>query len=99
MFENYPFTQEEGGRADEDLKLLALSTCGFCRKSKAFLREEGWTFSWIDVDLLPPEEKQELVREFQEQFKARPMYPCLIINEADLLMSFIRPQWETRLKA
>ena len=35
------------------VKLYALSTCGWCRKTKELLVEEGVDHEFVDIDLAP----------------------------------------------
>lgn len=98
MFETVAFVHEDGVKVQHGLQLLAISTCGFCRKAKQFLKENGCAFDWVDVDLIDPEEKSKIASEFQKKFDARLMYPCLVVDGSDYLMSFIKVQWERMLE-
>ena len=97
MFENIPFTEVEGPRNEKDLMLFAISTCGFCRKAKKFLKKNGLTHKYIDVDTLDPVDKSDIAHEFKSHFGERIMYPCLIVDGKEFLFSFIRVQWQEKL--
>jgi|GEM_PF-3996188 len=46
-------TEQVGGEDRGDVLLYALSTCGWCRKTKALLKELGVQYRYVDVDLVP----------------------------------------------
>ena len=48
--------QHVPGKNMGDLKLFALSTCPWCRKTKQLLDELGVEYNFVDVDLLPANE-------------------------------------------
>ena len=52
MFDSHEWNQVEGKGEIEDLTLLALSTCGFCKRARAFLDAEGWAYGFTDIDKL-----------------------------------------------
>ena len=43
----------------EQVFVYALSTCPWCRKTKAFFKEHGVPFGYVDVDTLPEHTAQE----------------------------------------
>jgi glutaredoxin len=47
------------GKDVGDIKMFALSTCGWCKKTKAFLSDHGIAYSYVDVDLLEGGEMDE----------------------------------------
>jgi glutaredoxin-like protein NrdH len=56
-----------------DVMLYALSTCGWCRKTKELLKELGVGFSYTDVDTLTGDEKQAIVDEVKKWNPSRPL--------------------------
>jgi glutaredoxin-like protein NrdH len=60
--------------------LFALSTCGWCAKTKALLKELGVDHSFVYVDLLPPDEMNEALQEV-ERYNPRGSFPTLVIGE------------------
>lgn len=60
--------------------LFALSTCGWCAKTKALLKELGVDHNYIFVDLLPPEDLEDAIREV-EKFNPHGSFPTLVIND------------------
>ena len=60
--------------------LYALSTCGHCRNTKKFLDANNVEYDFVDVDLLPKDEKAKAL---EEVGKVNPQYafPTVIIGE------------------
>lgn len=67
------------GRDIGNIRMFTLSTCGWCKKTKAFMREHNIDYSYVDVDLLPPGE-QEAVREEQLWYNPAGSYPTIVID-------------------
>ena len=67
------------GRDFGSIKIFTLSTCGWCKKTKAFLKDHDVDFSYIDVDLLPPGEQEDVRR---EQLRHNPAgsYPTIVVD-------------------
>jgi len=64
----------------EICKLYTLSTCSHCKSCKRFLGECGIEFEFTDVDLLPEEDKNEVLAEMR-RLTSRCAFPTLIIGE------------------
>lgn len=60
--------------------LYALSTCGWCRKTKEFLKENGVEFSYVYVDLLEGNDRDEAIKEVGK-WNPRRSYPTVVIND------------------
>lgn len=60
--------------------LYALSTCGWCRKTKALLGELGAVYDFVDVDLLEGPDL-ERVREEVGRLNPRRSFPTLVIGD------------------
>ena len=80
------FTKVEGEKRGE-VRMFALSTCGWCKKTKALLKEIGVEFSYVDVDLLEGEEKS---RAIDEMGKHNPStsFPTLVIDGEKVIIGF-----------
>jgi glutaredoxin-like protein NrdH len=63
-----------------DVKLYALSTCVWCKKTRALLEELGVTYDYEYVDLAPPARQGEIEAEIVA-LAGRASYPTLIKNE------------------
>jgi len=67
------------GEKKGDILVYALSTCGWCRKTKEQLREMGLAFDYIDVDLLDPSESDEVMR-IVRKHNEKGSFPTIIVN-------------------
>ncbi|MBI9103320.1 MAG: glutaredoxin [Spirochaetales bacterium] len=97
MFEYLDFKQVDGNDIGKELKLIALSTCSFCKRGKAYLEEKNIKHSVVDMDSLDPEVKKRVRADFKEKFKDRITFPALIIDDEDVLTGFIRFTWKEKL--
>lgn len=72
---------------DKGVMIYALSTCVWCRKTKAFLQENGVGYSYLDVDMLQGEEKDAAVEELK---KWNPLMslPTVVINNETAIKGF-----------
>ncbi len=61
------------------VKIYGLSTCGFCRRTKALLKELKVEYEEVDIDNLEGAGKKEMMLEVK---KLNPdlSYPTLVIN-------------------
>lgn len=91
------FTKVEGTRSDKQLAFLGLSTCGFCKRARKFLEEEGWTYSYVEVDKLEREARLKLKEDVKDRFAPDILYPFLIIDDADFVKGFKKDQWIEKL--
>jgi len=53
----------KGPRDKHKIFLTALSTCMWCKKGKQWLIDQGYKYSYVDIDKLPVEEKNELKKQ------------------------------------
>lgn len=60
-----------------DVKLYALSTCVWCKKTRALLEELGVTYDYEYVDLAPPARQDEIEAEITA-LAGRASYPTII---------------------
>jgi glutaredoxin len=64
--------------------LYALSTCGWCRKVKDLLVEEGVAHEYVDVDLCSGEEREKVTAQVRS-LNPRGNYPVLQVGEKVLV--------------
>jgi len=67
------------GEDKGDIKLYAISTCQWCKKTKRLLKDLGVSYDFVDMDLLDEDKKKELEKEVK---KCNPKltYPTLKID-------------------
>lgn len=71
-----------GALKDHDVKLYALTTCGWCKKTKKLLEELDVEYLCINFDLLSDEEKKSLRDELKE-FNPSISFPTIIIDHGE----------------
>jgi glutaredoxin len=64
--------------------LYALSTCGWCKRAKKFLIENGVEFEYVDVDQCSSEDKNKARQDIQ-RLGGRLAYPTIIVDNEILL--------------
>lgn len=64
------------------VKLYALSTCGWCRKTKRFLDDNDVDYEYEYLDLLTGDERVRALAEV-EQYNRRKSFPTLVVQNDD----------------
>jgi glutaredoxin len=67
--------------------LFALSTCGWCRKTKKLLNDLGVAYSYVDVDQAEEDEKEEVVGQLNK-WNPRSSFPTLVIDDERCIVGF-----------
>lgn len=67
--------------------LYALSTCGWCKKTKGLLKDLKVEFYYIDVDQLKGEERTEAM-EALKKWNPRCSFPSLVLNDSQCIIGF-----------
>jgi glutaredoxin len=75
------------GENKGNIILYALSTCGWCRKTKEFLNSLGVEFSYVFVDLLGDQEKDEIMEDVIK-WNPRRSFPTLVINDEKCVVGY-----------
>lgn len=75
------------GRNAGNIRLYALSTCGWCGRTKELLKELGIAFDFLYVDLLPPEEMDDAIATI-EKYNPAGSFPTLLINDNKVIIGF-----------
>jgi glutaredoxin len=75
------------GKKKGKVMLYALSTCGWCKKTKALLNELGVEYDYTDVDLLKGEEQNATVREIRK-FNPNCNFPTMVIDGKKCIVGF-----------
>ena len=68
-----------GRNAKHRVTLYALSTCGWCRKTKELLNSNQVQYEYIDVDQCPAEERAEVSTKVRE-LNPRGSFPTIRID-------------------
>lgn len=72
-------TQKVPGKDAGAIMLYALSTCGWCNKTKALLNELGVAYDYVEVDLLKKSEKKDAL-DIVKNYNPACSFPTLVIN-------------------
>jgi len=70
-----------------EIMLYTLSTCVWCRKTKRWLDEKGFAYSYVDVDLESGSEKKAVMEEV-ERWNPLCSFPTVVVNNKDCLVGF-----------
>jgi glutaredoxin len=76
-----------------DVKLYALSTCGWCKKAKRFLDDNDIAYDVVYVDQLDKEEKDQVLVEVRK-WNPRCSFPTVVVDDREGVAGFK----EARLK-
>jgi glutaredoxin-like protein NrdH len=77
--------------------LYALSTCGWCKKTKAFLTENGVEYSYVDVDLETGADRDKVLEQVRK-WNPNTSFPTVVLNDATCLVGFQPDRMKEALK-
>ncbi|MGD2064977.1 MAG: glutaredoxin family protein [Dehalococcoidia bacterium] len=75
------------GRKSRRIMLYALSTCGWCRKTKKLLDDLGVEYDYEYVDQLQGDEKDEAVRKVRE-WNPSCSFPTLVLDDNKCIVGY-----------
>jgi len=67
--------------------LYALSTCGWCRKTKELLNELGVKYSYTFVDLLQGSDREDTIDDIKK-WNPKCSFPTIVINDKKCIVGF-----------
>ncbi|KZX15775.1 glutaredoxin [Methanobrevibacter cuticularis] len=79
--------QHIDGEDKGNVLLFALSTCQWCRKTRALLEELNVKYDYVYVDLTSGEEREEVVKEL-EKWNKDISFPTIVINNDNVIIGF-----------
>ncbi|MDR1196169.1 MAG: glutaredoxin family protein [Endomicrobium sp.] len=77
----------EGANKKNDVFLYALSTCVWCKKTRAFLEELGIDYHYEYVDLLTGDEREKSLSAI-ETLNPQGGFPTMVINKTKVIVGF-----------
>jgi len=80
-------TNHVEGEDRGDIILYALSTCGWCKKTRAVLDDLGVAYRYVDVDELDLKDMEKVNSEVKK-WNPRCSYPTLIIDNEKCIVGF-----------
>lgn len=69
------------------IMLYAISTCGWCRKTKEFLTRLGVSYDYIFVDYLEGDDRESTIDQIKK-WNPRCSFPTIIINDKDCIVGY-----------
>jgi len=75
------------GQNKGKLVLFALSTCGWCKKTRALIEDLNADYEYVYVDLLKGKERDEVV-EMVKKWNPQVSFPTLVINDKKTIVGF-----------
>lgn len=84
------------GENKGNIILFALSTCGWCKKTRMLIEDLGVEYDYIYVDLTNGDEREEAV-ESLKQYNPDISFPTLIINDSDTIIGFEEDKIKAKL--
>lgn len=79
--------QHVDGQNKGKVVLYALSTCGWCKKTRMLIEDLGVEYDYIYVDLLEGEERQEIIEQVKK-WNPQLSFPTLILNDEESIIGF-----------
>lgn len=80
-----------GDRKQHHVLLYALSTCGWCKMTKAFLNDNSIEYEYVDVDKLDYTDKDIVNKDIKKR-GARIAFPTIIIDDKTVITGFKKDQ-------
>ncbi len=75
------------GENKGDILVYALSTCGWCRKTKNYLNELGVSYDYIDVDLADQADENLIMADISK-FSKQGSFPTIVINNEECIVGY-----------
>ncbi|MHA1191526.1 MAG: glutaredoxin family protein [Promethearchaeota archaeon] len=76
------FNKVDGKNDSHDVSIFSLSTCMWCKKCKAYLKDRDIKYKYIDLDSVSSKQKSEILEYLREKYKPdRISYPFLVCDD------------------
>jgi glutaredoxin len=75
------------GEEKGEIRFYALSTCGWCRKTKRLLDKLGVSYDFAYVDSLKGEERDQAVKEL-ETWNPRRSFPTVVFSGSQVVVGY-----------
>ncbi|AII58949.1 MAG: glutaredoxin family protein [Dehalococcoides mccartyi] len=86
------------GKNAGEIKLYALSTCGWCRLTRQLLAELGVAYEFEYVDLLTGSEREKAVTELSALNPSK-SFPTMLIGGSKVIIGYKEAEIREALKA
>lgn len=76
------FNEVDGKNDSREVSIYTLSTCMWCKKCKAYLKDRDIKYKYIDLDSLSSDQKSKILSYLREKYKPdRIAYPFLVCDD------------------
>jgi glutaredoxin-like protein NrdH len=82
-----PIAKNVPGAKKRNVLMFALSTCGWCKKTKKLLSSLGMEYDYIDVDLLEGSDKNRVMKEFAK-WNPGQSFPTLVFDNKHCVIGY-----------
>jgi len=79
-----------GLHSENRIAFYGLSTCIWCKRTRQYLESEGVEFDFAYVDLLPGQEREEVLSRIR-QWNPATSFPTIVINDTRCVVGY-RPE-------
>ena len=87
----------QGSHNKHNTTLFALSTCGWCRKTRKFLEDQRVAFDYVYVDLVVGDERKEVLAQVR-QWNPSASFPTIVVDGRLSIVGFRKDQLEEALE-
>ncbi|MDP3624869.1 MAG: glutaredoxin family protein, partial [Methanobacteriaceae archaeon] len=84
------------GEKKGEILLFALSTCGWCKKTRLLLEELGVDYDYVYVDLTEGDERNEVIENLKK-WNTSLSFPTLVLNNDKSIVGFDKASIEEEL--
>ena len=88
----------EGSKKNRDITILTLSTCMWCKKCKAWLKEHDVQYKYIEVDQIDFREKSKIIDYVRDKYQSRISYPFMICDD-DFIVGYNPNRYEELMES
>jgi len=79
------YAQGVEGKKDNNVTIVTLSTCMWCKKCKRYLQDNDMKYQYVDVDKIPAEDKSKILNYLKDSYQSRISYPFLICDNGHVI--------------
>ncbi|UCD00528.1 MAG: glutaredoxin family protein [Promethearchaeota archaeon] len=88
----------EGSKKSRDITILTLSTCMWCKKCKAWLKDHDVKYRYVDVDKIDFKEKSKIIDYLRDTYQSRISYPFMICDD-EFVVGYNPNRYEELMKS
>jgi glutaredoxin-like protein NrdH len=85
------------GNDRRPVKLFTLSTCIWCKKTKALLKEMDVGYEYVEVDMLSGPDREKAIEELK-RFNPQCSFPSLVLDNGTCIVGFKEAEIREALK-